>query len=306
MKHTPVLVSEIIQAFNPKPGDTLLDGTLGHGGHAKAYLEASEDTQVIGIDADSAAIAVAQEVLAPYSGRTTFLTGSFAQAANLVGDRLVTHALLDLGIGSHQLADPTRGFSFQTSKGLSMRYGDGEGLPKSDLSGVDWLERKLGHPPDVKEMFVGLSEVELADLIWRYGDERMSRRIARAIKQVAMSIETAEDLAEVVSGALPRSYEKGRIHPATRTFQALRLATNRELESIRVALPQFAQLIVPGGMLAVISFHSLEDREVKQFMRTSTAIDVLTKKPIQASMEERNTNPRSRSAKLRIAHIKET
>lgn len=301
MTHVPVLVHEILESFAPKPGDTLLDGTLGHGGHAKAFLDAASDTRVVGIDADPAALAAARSALAPYAERVEYIAGTFARSRELVGVRTFTHMLLDLGIGSHQLADTARGFSFQVSEGLSMRYGVAEGLPASELPGVAWLEKKLGHAPDVYEMLVGLTEAELADLIWRYGDERMSRRIAKAIKQAATSITTAAELAEVIVGALPRSYEGGRIHPATRTFQALRLATNRELESIRAVLPQAEQLLAPGGKLAVISFHSLEDREVKQFLRASTTFDVLTKKPIQASQEEKVVNPRSRSAKLRIA-----
>lgn len=301
-QHIPVLVDEILQAFTPKPGDSLLDGTIGHGGHAKAYLEAAADTHVVGIDADPHAILVAKEELAPYKSRVQLLTGTFAQLKQLVGDKQFTHILIDLGIGSHQLADTDRGFSFQ-GKGLSMRYGGGEGLPSSDLAGVAWLEKQLGHPPDVSELIVKLPQNDLADLIRTYGEERFSYRIARAIKKVAATVTDSAELAEVITAAVPRSYEGGRIHPATRTFQALRLAVNREIESLRVALPQAVQVLVPGGLLAVISFHSLEDRVVKHFLRHNNELSLVTKKPIQASERERAKNPRSRSAKLRIAKL---
>lgn len=301
MTHVPVLVDEILTHFAPHAGDSLLDATVGQGGHARAYLNAGEDTRVTGIDADAAALEIAKQELAEFGSRVQLIHGTYANLAMLVGTNRFTHILFDLGVGSHQLADDARSFSFRSSGPLTMRYGHAQGLPPSDVPGVAWLERKLTSPPDVLELIRRLPEAELANLIWQYGQERLSRRIARAISQNAHAITSAQELAYVIAGAVPTTYERGRIHPATRTFQALRMAVNRELESLRMALPQAVTALVLGGKLAVISFHSLEDRLVKQYFKSDKRLAILTKKPMRAGQEERRHNPRARSAKLRIA-----
>ena len=304
MIHIPVMSREVMVTLNPQAGDSLLDATVGHGGHTQAYLSAG-GSRVVGIDADAAALAVAQQTLTSNENRARLIVGTFAALQELVGKEQFTHVLFDLGIGSHQLADPKRGFSFQATGPLTMRYastGSAQvALPPSDIQGIAWLERRLGFPPDVRELITGLPEAELADLIWQYGEERYSRRIARAIKQQAGSIQTAVELAQAIASATPASYERGRMHPATRTFQAFRLAVNRELESLRLALPQAVNVLKDGGKLAVISFHSLEDRIVKQYFKQDARLKILTKKPIQAEQDEIQQNSRSRSAKLRVA-----
>lgn len=298
--HVPVLVREVMELLAPRPGDTLLDATIGHGGHAKAYLEAADGTRVIGIDADAVALEHAGKQLAAYKDRVRLTHGIFANLGELIGSATVTHALFDLGIGSHQLADDTRGFSFRSKAPLAMLYGTGQGLPVSNHQAIAWIEKRIGHTPDAGEVIAYAREEELADIIWKYGEERFSRRIARAIKHTD-KIQTAEQLAGIIAAAVPGSYEHGRIHPATRTFQALRIVVNRELESLEMALPQATGILEDSGKLVVISFHSLEDRLVKQFMRSEDTLEVLTKKPVRASKEEQHINPRARSAKLRVA-----
>lgn len=183
-----------------------------------------------------------------------------------------------------------------------MAYGALSKLPASQLQSLNWLESKLGVLPDVADVITHLSEEELSDLIRVYGEERYAGRIARALKRALPAAWRAKTLAQVIVDAVPARYEHGRIHPATRTFQALRLAVNRELEALSAALPQAVELLAPAGVLAVISFHSLEDRIVKNFFRDrKSMLETLTKKPITATAEEISQNPRSRSAKLRAA-----
>jgi 16S rRNA (cytosine1402-N4)-methyltransferase len=228
-----------------------------------------------------------------------------------------SHVLFDLGIGSHQLADESRGFSFTATENLSMRYGAGE-LPPANITSLNVLADRLGHLPDVTEIIAGLREDELAEVIYVYGEERYSRRIAAAIKAQPLAT-TSQALAASIVAALPSSYERGRIHPATRTFQALRLAVNRELEALSAALPVAVKLLAPQGKIAVISFHSLEDRIVKYFFRdqakdcvcppeqpectcaAKASLKILTKHPVRAGNDEITKNPRARSAKLRVA-----
>ena len=310
--HTPVLLEEVIGLFSPKPGNSLVDVTLGHGGHTATYLsETAPDGEVVGLDADPEAIAVAKDRLKEFKDRVTYINSNFAylkEAINGGGDKpskKYTHILFDLGLGSHQIADTDRGFSFTSGKGLSMLYGD-RPLPPSSLQYLNWLEQKLQRLPDVSDILDRLRQEDLSHLIRTYGEERFSGRIARVIKENAHKVATAQDLAEVISSSVPSQYRHGRIHPATRTFQALRLAVNRELESLQTALPQALDLLEQDGKIAVISFHSLEDRLVKQFFKQQAgkdigALKILTKKPVTASEEEVEKNPRSRSAKLRVA-----
>jgi 16S rRNA (cytosine1402-N4)-methyltransferase len=294
-QHTPVLLAEVITGLAPRSGGRYIDGTLGGGGHAAAILEASApDGRLLGIDADPAALAAGAARLASLDERTVLAHGNFrdlAQLARANGFEPADGILLDLGVSSHQLDTPERGFSFMADAPLDMRMDPTSGETAADL---------------VNE----LPESELADLIYHYGEERGSRRIARAIVAARRTgrIATTRALAEIVARALGGRH--GKIHPATRTFQALRIAVNRELESLEAALPQAVDVLAPGGRLAVIAFHSLEDRIVKQFFRAESGyasavgpsrLRIVTKKPIEAELAEARANPRARSAKLRIA-----
>lgn len=321
-EHIPVLVEEILAHFKPKNTDTLLDATLGLGGHAKAFLIAG-GAQVVGFDADQAALAEAKRRLQEFGSQVTYVHDNFANIQKALTEhssgQTFTHVLFDLGIGSHQLSDEARGFSFQGAGPLTMLYGTPSELPDSSIEEVNVLTRRLGRYPDVIDIIQLLSPDALAHLIRTYGEERFAGRIARVIHEQAKTITDAQELADLIKKAVPGRYEHGRIHPATRTFQALRIAVNRELEVISSALPQALDILVPGGMLAVISFHSLEDRIVKHFFKDKAKVcvcppeqlkctcerkpkvTIVTKRPIEATEEEIKQNPRSRSAKLRIA-----
>lgn len=311
LQHIPVLVQEVLQLFDPQPGGTLLDATVGLGGHAAAYMRAANGNgKVVGFDADVKALEHARRALGEYGDAIQLVHQNFTNLKDSIrgGGILLqefTHVLFDLGIGSHQIADSTRGFSFQGGQGLSMKYGEAGDLPLAKVAALNMLTDRLGYYPDVRDIVGGLVEKDLADVIFFYGEERSSRRIARALKETPLPAEfSAQDLAERIASALPSFYERGRIHGATRTFQALRLAVNRELEALEVALPQAVELLTPGGVVGVISFHSLEDRIVKHYFRAEPALEIITKKPVRASETETQNNPRSRSAKLRVARKK--
>jgi 16S rRNA (cytosine1402-N4)-methyltransferase len=290
----PVLLNEVLAGLRPHAGGRFVDGTVGGGGHSAAILEASApDGRLLGIDADPAALAAAASRLAPFGERALLAHGNFREIGRLAqahGFERVDGILLDLGVSSHQLDTPERGFSFAVDAPLDMRLDPTVGETAADLVN-------------------DLPESELADLIYRYGEERGSRRIARFIGEARRKrpIATTGELADLVARAL--GGKRGKIHPATRTFQALRIAVNRELESLEAALPQAVDLLAPGGRLAVISFHSLEDRIVKLFFRAESGyggtgqgrLAIITKKPIEAAEGETRANPRARSAKLRIA-----
>jgi 16S rRNA (cytosine1402-N4)-methyltransferase len=314
-EHIPVLLQEVVNLLDPKPSDVLLDGTLGHGGHARAFLEnAGKDSRVIGIDADEQAIAEAKEYLVEFGDRVTYILGNFYDVPNQKFQKV----LFDLGIGSHQIADDARGFSFSSEGMLDMRYGNNESLPDSHVSALNDLSRRLGHYPNAEEIVNSLSPLELSELIRLYGEERYSGVLANAIVE-ARPIKDVQHLVSVITNAVPKTYERGRIHPATRTFQALRIAVNRELEVLEAALPKAVEVLEENGILAVICFHSLEDRIVKNYFRESAkacicppeqvictcdhppTLEILTKKPITAGEEELARNPRARSAKLRGA-----
>ncbi|MCS6889245.1 MAG: 16S rRNA (cytosine(1402)-N(4))-methyltransferase RsmH [Chloroflexus sp.] len=277
----------------PRPGGRYLDATVGGGGHALAVLQAAQPGgMLLGIDADPDALAATAERLAEAGLRQQAVLrhGSFADLAALAteaGFTAVDGILFDLGVSSYQLDTPERGFSFAADGPLDMRLDPTQGLTAADL-----VNR--------------LSERELADILFQYGEEHAARRIARAIveRRRAQPFLRTADLAAVVARAVGGRH--GRIHPATRTFQALRIAVNQELDRLAAALPQAVALLAPGGRLAVISFHSLEDRIVKQFLRTEAAgetprLALITKKPVVASDAEVAANPRARSAKLRVA-----
>ncbi|MFQ5473218.1 MAG: 16S rRNA (cytosine(1402)-N(4))-methyltransferase RsmH, partial [Dehalococcoidia bacterium] len=247
--HAPVLTEEVISFLAVRPGGRYIDCTLGPGGHSRAILEASAPGGVLlGLDADPSAVHLASEALSEFAGSTRFVNANFRHLGE-VCDRYefepVHGVLFDLGVSSLQLGSADRGFSFQTKAPLDMRFGPDQTLTAAEIVN-------------------GYSETDLANVIWQYGEERLSRRIARRIV-AARPISTTTELAEIVAKAVPGG--KKRIHPATRTFQALRIAVNDELTAIAEALDQTLSILGSGGRLVVISFHSLEDRIVKQFMR---------------------------------------
>ncbi len=298
--HTPVLLTEVIEALIVEPSGWYVDCTVGLGGHSRAILEASSPHgRLLGLDADARSLEQAQQRLAAFGNRAVLVHANFRdleRVARNIGVEAANGIVMDLGLSSWQLADCHRGFSFHDEGALDMRFDSSEGVSAADLVN-------------------GLGEDELAALIWRYGEEPKARPIARAIVR-ARPIATAGQLAEIIARSIGR---RGRIHPATRTFQALRIAVNRELENLEAALPQAVRLLAPGGRLAVISFHSLEDRIVKTFFRNESrdcicppgmpqctcghraTLRVLTKKPITPGPREVSANPRARSAKLRVA-----
>lgn len=301
MTHLPVLYNEIIHAMQPHWEGLYIDGTLGAGGHAWGILQAcSPDGQLLGMDVDPQALDLAQEKLAEFGGRAILVRASYRsllQQVENLGWHRVDGILLDLGLSSMQLDTPARGFSFQSEAPLDMRFD-----PEGKVCAADLVNN--------------LDEFKLADLLYRYGEEWRSRHVARAIVR-ARPIQTTTQLAQVVAGAT--SGGKSGIHPATRTFQALRIAVNGELDALEEVLPQTIEALIPGGRLAVISFHSLEDRMVKQFIRKESkdclcpprqpictcghlaTLRDMTIKPVRPKDDEISKNPRSRSARLRIA-----
>jgi 16S rRNA (cytosine1402-N4)-methyltransferase len=287
--HVPVLQDEVVALLRPRPAGRYLDATIGLGGHAEAILRASEPTgTLVGIDRDADALAIARQRLAPFEGRVTTLQGRYEALGQLVEpDARFDGILFDLGASSLQMDAAERGFSFSRQGPLDMRMDRGVGRTAADLLGE-------------------LSEEELADLIFQWGEERWSRRIARAIVTARHEkpIATTTELATVVGRSIPRRLWPRHIHPATRTFQALRIAVNEEVTGLGLALEEATRLLAPGGRVAVISFHSLEDRTVKQTWRRLEAeagLRIVTKRPITPGTAEQDANPRSRSAKLRAA-----
>ncbi len=299
--HKPVLFQEALDSLLVQPEGQYIDATVGGGGHAAGILAASSPGgRLLGLDRDPAAIEVASTRLAPYTGRFVLVHASFEHLGALAREHGFVPAdgvLFDLGLSSLQLADPARGFSFMSDGPLDMRYDPtGKGVTAATL--VNQL------PLD-----------ELEGLLIRYSEEGRARRIAEAIV-AARPLYTTTELARVIERAVGR---RGRIHPATRTFQALRIAVNNELAALEAALPQAVELLRPGGRLVVISFHSLEDRVVKQFMRRESrdcicppeapvctcrhraTLQLVTRKPIVPTAREVADNPRARSARMRVA-----
>ena len=265
----------------------VVDATVGAGGHAEALLRSGVRT-VVGVDRDPAALRLASARLEPFGERFRPVLGRFSDlvdAVSQVGVERAGGVLFDLGVSSMQLDDPQRGFSYRTSGPLDMRMGGAAGGPTA---------------ADVVNTY---REEELVGVIAKFGEERFARRVARAIvrARARRPITTTDELAAIVAGAVGR--RRGRGHPARRTFQALRIAVNRELEELAASLPQAASLLEPGGRLVVISYHSLEDREVKRFMASHPTLRPVSKKPIRPQPEERAANPRARSARLRAAEL---
>jgi 16S rRNA (cytosine1402-N4)-methyltransferase len=284
-QHVPVLANEVLAALNPQPGQTIVDGTLGGGGHARLLAEAvGREGCVIGLDRDPVAVERTAKQLRGLPVQC--VQGNYADLPELLAERniaAVDGIVLDLGLSSDQLADADRGFSFHSSGPLDLRFDPTRGEPAWRL-----LER--------------LSEEHLANVLFELGEERYSRRIARQIvaRRRQSPVRTAHELAELIRRCVPRS-RINRIDPATRSFQALRIAVNEELKWLQVALRRFPDCLRPGARLAIISFHSLEDRMVKESFRDDERLEVVTRRPIRAAESETAVNPRARSAKLRVA-----
>jgi 16S rRNA (cytosine1402-N4)-methyltransferase len=303
MEHVPVLLKEVLTVMQPKDGGRYFDGTLGDGGHATAVLEACAPSgELAGCDLDRDAVARVSRAMEPMGGRAHLFTANYSDidriCSGLGWDRL-DGVLVDLGMSSIELDDAARGFSFLADGPLDMRYDRGQALRAYDVVNTYGLE-------------------ELAGIIRTYGEERFARRIARRIVE-SRPVEGTAGLAEIVARAIPRRFWPERIHPATRTFQAIRMEVNAELDNLRTFLPKAASLPPEGGVLAVISFPALEDRIVTRcFAGPSAALlyrrglplqreapaehlERITRKPLVASEEEIRSNPRARSARLRAA-----
>jgi 16S rRNA (cytosine1402-N4)-methyltransferase len=305
--HRPVLLHPLIQSLQPRPGQTFIDGTLGAGGYVAAFLErVSPGGRILAIDRDPAAVAVARRRFAAESG-VIVEHGDFAEMESIaakhgIGVGSVDGVTLDLGISSVQLDDPTRGFSFRHDSPLDMRIDPGEGKSAADIVN-DW------------------SEADLTALIRTYGEERFARTIAAAVvrRRSDQPITTTAQLREIVERSIPRRFWPKRIHPATRTFQALRIEVNHELESLNSGLQAAIRILRPGGRLGVVSFHSLEDTIVKNALHVSAqnclcppqqthctcahraSLLLLSRKAIKPDAAELAANPRARSARLRVA-----
>lgn len=298
--HRPVMLAETLAALAPGPGRLLLDGTVGLGGHAQRWLELAPGGRVVGLDRDAEALARAAERLAPWGGRVKLLHESYKDAPQLLaGETPPDAVLLDLGLGSHQLDDPDRGFSFRHDGPLDMRF-------DRERPGVT-----------AAELLAQTPEPELARLLVDYGEERAARKLARLLveRRQAEPLRTTRQLADLVRSAVP-ARGRQRIDPATRTFQALRIAVNDELAGLDDALEQLVRLLRPGGRIAVLAFHSLEDRVVKRTLRrlaapcrcrrgdpcTCGALELLElpeRRAAQPAEEEKAANPRARSARMR-------
>ncbi|ABA89449.1 16S rRNA (N4-methyl-C1402)-methyltransferase [Syntrophotalea carbinolica DSM 2380] len=303
-QHSSVMPEEVLECLRPQPGEVFVDGTVGGGGHARLILEATApDGLLVGLDRDREALEEAGRQLASFGERVLLRHGNFADATRILAEldiATVDGILLDLGVSSFQLDTARRGFSFQSDAPLDMRMDTSAGMTAADVVNA-------------------LSPEELARIFREYGEERYARRIARRIEKVRADepLMTTRQLAELVRDAVPGGHVPSRIHPATRVFQALRIHVNAELDSLREGLRRSLALLKPGGRMAVISFHSLEDRIVKQFFRSEVqtcicppglpicacnrkpGVALLTRKGLKASESEIAANPRARSAVLR-------
>ncbi|HFB84125.1 16S rRNA (cytosine(1402)-N(4))-methyltransferase RsmH [Thermosulfuriphilus ammonigenes] len=278
---------EAVLALKASEGGLFVDGTLGLGGHTEAILKASPEARVIALEWNQASLELARRRLASYGDRVVFELRNFARVDEVLeelGVREVKGMILDLGLSSFLIEGSGRGFSFLKEEPLDMRMDEGLKITAKDL-----VNR--------------LSEAELAKLIFRLGEERFARRIAKAIVRARQRhpVENTKDLAEIISRAVPSWYRHRRRHPATKTFQALRLAVNRELDNLNRFLEKAPDFLTSGGRLVIISFHSLEDRLVKHHFRRDPRLKVINKKPLRPSSEEVARNPRARSAKMRVA-----
>ncbi len=285
--HRSVMPREVLEQMAPRPGAVLVDGTVGMGGHAEILLEAMGPAgMLLGIDRDGEALGLAGQRLARFGAQVRLVRAGFGQLAAILqqeGLVSVDGVLLDLGVSSLQLDAPRRGFSFLAEGPLDMRMDDR--LPRS-----------------AADLLRDLSAEDLADIFYRFGEERQARRIAARVveRRKQQALTTTRELAELVAAAIPRRFHPLRIHVATRVFQALRIAVNGELAELARLLADAPALLAPGGKVCVLTFHSLEDRMVKQALAGNPAWEVVTKKPVVATIEEVASNPRARSAKLRV------
>ncbi|AFZ19562.1 16S rRNA (cytosine(1402)-N(4))-methyltransferase RsmH [Allocoleopsis franciscana] len=277
--HVSVLSRELVEGLNIRPGGHYLDATVGGGGHSQLILEAAPEVQLTAIDRDAVALAAAQVKLAAYGNRIHFWQGNFAEYEPY--SRQFDGIIADLGVSSAQFDTPERGFSFRHTADLDMRMDQRQSLTAADVIN-QW------------------DAPQLADAFYKYGEERLSRQIARRIVE-KRPFQTTTELADAIAYSVPPKYRHGRIHPATRVFQALRIVVNQELASLETFLSRAPHWLKPEGRIGIISFHSLEDRIVKHTLRDSPLLRILTKKPITAQEKELADNPRSRSAKLRLA-----
>jgi 16S rRNA (cytosine1402-N4)-methyltransferase len=300
MQHKPVLFHEVLDTLNPSPGGVFVDGTVGAGGHARGILERiSPGGRLLGLDRDPAALEIAKSRLDEYGNQVVLIHSSYTEIKSHLNNlnwKTVDGILLDLGLSSLQLEDSERGFSFQASGPLDMRFDPAQQLSAADL--INYSTRE-----------------ELANIIFKYGEERYARKIADAII-ANRPLATTQELADIIAHVIGKT--TSRIHPATRTFQALRIAVNHELDALEAFLPPALDALKTGGRLAVIAFHSLEDRIVKGFFRKESSdcicpaeiphcvcghtaqVKELTRRPIRPEEKEILENPRSRSAKLRV------
>ncbi len=296
MIHTAVLKKEVLEYLDPKSNENFVDCTVGEGGHTEEILKRNGPVgKVLGIDLDSHQIASSQWLQVQFSDRIILVRDSYANFTEIIERKNfgpINGVLLDLGMSSAQLEGTQKGFSFKVDQGLDMRYSDETNYLTADKIVNEW------------------SEDEIAKILQNYGEEKFAKKIAKNIieQRKLGRIKTTFQLIEIVKDATPSAYwttrRVPRIHYATRTFQALRIAVNDELENIKKVLPQVISKMAPDGRIAVISFHSLEDRIIKEFFNKKAkegVIKILTKKPITAGRDELGKNPRSRSAKLRVA-----
>jgi len=292
MIHSAVLKKEVLQYLDPKQNENFVDCTIGEGGHSEDILAKNgPNGKVLGIDLDPQQIVASQWLYAQYRDRIILANDSYTNLKEIAERKAfapISGILLDLGMSSAQLEGTQKGFSFKIDQGLDMRYNDETGYLSAEKIINEWPEEKI------------------KEILENYGEEKFAKKIAKNIVEQRKQgrIKTTFELIEIIKEATPSAYWRGKIHYATRTFQALRIAVNDELENIKRVLPQAISILAPGGRLTVISFHSLEDRIIKNFLASEAkkgTIKILTKKPITASREELRQNPRSRSAKLRAA-----
>ncbi|MFC1708537.1 16S rRNA (cytosine(1402)-N(4))-methyltransferase RsmH [Candidatus Omnitrophota bacterium] len=288
--HRPVMLEEVLTLLNLKNGMTVVDATIGAGGHAMEIVKKiSPRGQLIGIDRDNETLEIAKQKLNEYNSQCKFIHDNFSNIDQILAFLKIKHidaVMLDLGVSSIQLDDPARGFSFVNEGPLDMRMNK-----DNSISAFDLVNK--------------LSQKEIAAILWKFGQERFSNRIAKRIimRRNQSVINTTTELANLVSKALPYSQRRYRIHPATRTFQAIRIAVNQELESLEIFLEKISKFMNRNGRICIISFHSLEDRIAKINFRNlakTKQFKLIVKKPLIPKDEETRTNPRSRSAKLRV------
>ncbi len=287
--HIPVLQGKVIEYLAPKPNEHFIDCTIGQGGHTTAILEKTGPKgKVLGIDQDSSFLSqLKQTVQKEYKNRLILAEGNFAHITAIARQekfKPVRGILFDLGFSSLHIEEGKRGFSFQKQEPLDMRY-------------------SLQNPLTAEKIVNYWSKTDIERILKEYGEEQFSKEITQAIaeQRTRTPIVKTTQLVKIIQEATPGWYHRKKTHPATKTFQALRIATNSELENIKEALPQAVDLLEPKGRIAVISFHSLEDRIIKNFFKTHPSLSMITKKPITPSLQEQKTNPRARSAKLRVA-----